>query len=196
MSRLEADFGPLAPCHIEVTSDLPLASGMSSSSALLCAVALALADHHGLTGSAAWLSANTTREELAGSLARLGNGASMAAMVNRKCVATTLGFSTIDGLTVYMMKKLRNIDVKTPLPRLTHREAMERFGSDNPDLRFGMELADLKEIATRCGFGVFNKTIQSEGRVRGLVAPGVGARPVGRCQTPPSPGPRAGPIHR
>ncbi|MCA9095246.1 MAG: aspartate--tRNA ligase [Planctomycetaceae bacterium] len=84
--------------------------------------------------------------------------------------------NTIDGLTVFMMKKLRNIDVKTPLPRLTHQEAMERFGSDKPDLRFGMELADLKEIATRCGFGVFNKTIEAGGRVRGLVAPQAAAK--------------------
>lgn len=84
--------------------------------------------------------------------------------------------STIDGLTVHMMKKLRNIDVQTPLPRLTHHEAMERFGSDKPDLRFGMELVDLQEIATRCGFGVFNKTIESGGRVRGLVAPQAAAK--------------------
>ncbi|MBL4885930.1 MAG: aspartate--tRNA ligase [Planctomycetaceae bacterium] len=80
--------------------------------------------------------------------------------------------SVIDGLIAKMLKELKGIDHPMPLPRLTHAEAMERFGSDKPDMRFEMELTDLGEIASQCGFGVFSKTMESGGRVRALVAPG------------------------
>ncbi len=80
--------------------------------------------------------------------------------------------NVIDGLIAETLKELKGIDHPMPLPRLTHAEAMERFGSDKPDMRFEMELTDLGEIAAACGFGVFSKTMESGGRVRGLVAPG------------------------
>ncbi len=77
----------------------------------------------------------------------------------------------VDGLIRYMMKNLRDVEVPE-IPRLDHADVMERYGSDKPDLRFGMELVDIGEIAGGCGFGVFQKTIESGGRVRGLTAPG------------------------
>ncbi len=62
---------------------------------------------------------------------------------------------------------------RTPFPRFTYREALDRYGTDKPDLRFGMELTDLGEHATGSGFRVFEETIASGGRVYGLAAPGL-----------------------
>ena len=80
--------------------------------------------------------------------------------------------NTIDGLMAHLFKEVRGEVLPLPLTRLTHREAMERFGSDKPDLRFGMELQDLGAIASECSFGVFKDTIGNGGRVRGLCAKG------------------------
>ena len=82
----------------------------------------------------------------------------------------------IDGLVAYVMKELRGVDHPIPLPRMSHRDAIERFGSDKPDLRFGMELKCLADVAARCGFGVFQTTIQNGGRVRGICAVGAAAK--------------------
>ena len=79
--------------------------------------------------------------------------------------------SMIDGLMQRLVKTLRGTDLKLPLPRLTHREVVERFGSDKPDLRFDLELIDLGDIAGACDFGVFKTTIESGGRVRGIRVP-------------------------
>ncbi len=79
--------------------------------------------------------------------------------------------SMIDGLMAQLVKTLRGTELKLPLLRLTHREVMERFGSDKPDLRFGLELIDLGEIASQCDFGVFKSTIENGGRVRGIRVP-------------------------
>lgn len=84
--------------------------------------------------------------------------------------------SVIDGLVVAVMKELRGVDYPVPLPRMSYREAAEKYGSDKPDLRFGVELHCLGTIAARCGFSVFQNTIQSGGRVRGICAPGGAAR--------------------
>lgn len=75
---------------------------------------------------------------------------------------------TIDGLIARTVHDLRGTEHPLPLPRYTHAEVMERFGTDKPDLRFGMELVDIGEIAATCGFSVFQKTIESGGRVRGI----------------------------
>jgi len=64
--------------------------------------------------------------------------------------------------------------VLKPFPRLSYAEAMERYGTDKPDLRFGMELADLTEIAARTDFAVFKNVIAEGGRVKGICAPGCG----------------------
>ncbi len=84
--------------------------------------------------------------------------------------------SMIDGLVAYVMKAVRGVDHPIPLPRMSYREAAEKYGSDKPDLRFGVELHCLGAIAARCGFSVFKNTIESGGRVRGICAPGGAAK--------------------
>lgn len=67
-----------------------------------------------------------------------------------------------------VFKETINVDVMLPLPRLTYKEAMDRFGSDKPDLRFGFELKDLTEIAANCGFSVFEGAVAVGGSVRAI----------------------------
>ena len=67
-----------------------------------------------------------------------------------------------------VFKETINVDVTLPLPRLTYKEAIERFGSDKPDLRFGFELKDLTEIAANCGFSVFEGAVAAGGSVRAI----------------------------
>jgi aspartyl-tRNA synthetase len=82
----------------------------------------------------------------------------------------------IDGLVARQAKEILGLDVTTPLPRMTYDEAMERFGHDAPDLRFGMELVDVTDLARACDFRVFRATADAGGRVRGINAPGGAAR--------------------
>lgn len=82
----------------------------------------------------------------------------------------------IDGLVAFVMKELRGVDYPLPLPRMSYREAAEKYGSDKPDLRFGCELHCLGEIAARCGFGVFKSTIEAGNRVRGICVPAGAAK--------------------
>ena len=63
---------------------------------------------------------------------------------------------------------------QTPWPRITYQEAMERFGKDNPDIRFGLELVNIGDLVAECGFGVFENTIKAGGEVRGINAKGLG----------------------
>ena len=63
---------------------------------------------------------------------------------------------------------------QTPWPRLTYTEAMKRFGKDNPDIRLGMELVDITDLAKDCGFGVFESAVEAGGQVRGINAKGLG----------------------
>ncbi len=83
---------------------------------------------------------------------------------------------TIDGLVAHLMRSLRGEEIPLPLPRLSHREAMEKYGSDKPDLRFGMELVDLGDLVANCGFAVFKNALAEGGRVRGLCAPQAAAK--------------------
>lgn len=76
----------------------------------------------------------------------------------------------IDGLFAHLMESIRGMKVELPLPRYGYHDIVERYGTDKPDLRFGMELADIGEVASGCAFGVFSKVIASGGRVRGLNA--------------------------
>ncbi|HSG26023.1 MAG TPA: aspartate--tRNA ligase [Anaerolineales bacterium] len=64
--------------------------------------------------------------------------------------------------------------MQTPWPRLSYQEAMERFGKDNPDVRYGLELVDLTDLAAGSGFGVFSNAVKSGGHVRGINAKGLG----------------------
>ncbi|MDD5994628.1 MAG: aspartate--tRNA ligase [Clostridiales bacterium] len=76
-----------------------------------------------------------------------------------------------------LFKETIGVDVPLPIPRITWQEAMDRFGSDKPDTRFGMELQDVTEVVRGCGFGVFTGAIENGGSVRGINAPGQGAMP-------------------
>ncbi|MEM7312554.1 MAG: aspartate--tRNA ligase [Planctomycetota bacterium] len=76
----------------------------------------------------------------------------------------------IDGLVAKLAKDLKGLDVQLPLPRMTYDEAMERFGHDAPDLRFGMELIDCTDLAAEAEFRVFKSVADSGGRVRGINA--------------------------
>src|SRR5699024_9264762 len=76
-----------------------------------------------------------------------------------------------------LFKDVMNIDVQLPIQRMTWQEAMDRFGSDKPDLRFGMELNDVTDVVRGCGFGVFTGAIENGGSVRGINAKGQGAMP-------------------
>ena len=69
------------------------------------------------------------------------------------------------------------VEVPLPIPRMTWKEAMDRFGSDKPDTRFGMELKDISELVKGCGFGVFTGALENGGSVRGLNAGGQGKMP-------------------
>ena len=78
----------------------------------------------------------------------------------------------IDGLMARMAKEILGLELKLPLPRMTFDEAMERFGHDAPDLRFGMEIVDISDLAKDAAFKVFSGTIAAGGRVRGINAKG------------------------
>jgi aspartyl-tRNA synthetase len=82
----------------------------------------------------------------------------------------------IDGLIERMAKEILGLDLKLPLPRMTYDEAMERFGHDAPDLRFGMELVDLTDLAQETEFRVFRDVATSGGRVRAINAKGAADR--------------------
>ena len=74
-------------------------------------------------------------------------------------------------------KDVIGVDVQLPIQRMTYKEAMERFGSDKPDLRFGMELCDVTDVVKDCEFVVFKNAIEAGGSVRGINAEGQGAMP-------------------
>ncbi|MEF9954865.1 MAG: aspartate--tRNA ligase, partial [Clostridium sp.] len=76
-----------------------------------------------------------------------------------------------------LFKEICNFDIQLPLQRMTWREAMDRFGSDKPDLRFGMELKDVSDTVRNCQFVVFKGALENGGSVRGINAEGQGAMP-------------------
>ena len=78
----------------------------------------------------------------------------------------------IEGLIAHVMKEVKGIDVVTPFPRLDYEEAMERFGSDKPDTRFGMELKDVSDLVKNLDFKVFSNAIELGGAVKCIVAKG------------------------
>lgn len=75
-----------------------------------------------------------------------------------------------EGFISYLFKKVLDIDIPVPLPRLRYNDAMARYGSDKPDTRFGMEIQDISELVKNCGFGVFTSAIENGGSVRAIVA--------------------------
>jgi len=75
-------------------------------------------------------------------------------------------------LIAHIFKECLDVDVQLPIQRMTWQEAMERYGSDKPDTRFGMELCDITHIVENCGFSVFKNAVEAGGSVRGINAKG------------------------
>lgn len=75
-----------------------------------------------------------------------------------------------EGFVKRLFSDVLNVEIPTPLPRLTYTDAMNRFGSDKPDTRFGMEIVDISDIVKGCGFGVFTSAIEAGGSVRAITA--------------------------
>lgn len=80
-------------------------------------------------------------------------------------------------LLAKLFKEILNIEISLPIQRMTWQEAMDRFGSDKPDLRFGMELVNVSEVVKDCEFAVFKGALENGGSVRGINAKGQGAMP-------------------
>lgn len=80
-------------------------------------------------------------------------------------------------LLKYIFKEAIGVDVTLPLPRMPWQEAMDRFGSDKPDTRFGMELCDVSKVVEDCGFSVFTGALENGGSVRGINAKGQAGMP-------------------
>jgi aspartyl-tRNA synthetase len=77
----------------------------------------------------------------------------------------------MEELLAKVVKEVKGIDIPTPFPRLTYQEAMDRYGSDKPDTRFGLELKDISDIARASDFKVFLQAVELGGQVKGLAAP-------------------------
>ena len=75
-------------------------------------------------------------------------------------------------LLKYVFKEAIGVDVQIPLPRMTWQDAMDRYGSDKPDTRFGMELHDVSDVVKNCGFGVFTGALENGCSVRCIAVPG------------------------
>ncbi|MEE8489291.1 MAG: aspartate--tRNA ligase, partial [Acidimicrobiia bacterium] len=75
---------------------------------------------------------------------------------------------TIEAVLAAVTKEIRGVDVPRPFPRLTWQEAMDRYGSDKPDMRFGMEIVDLSDLFRGSEFGVFKGALEAGGTVRGI----------------------------
>ncbi len=79
-------------------------------------------------------------------------------------------FAIAEGFVKRLFKEILNVDVPTPLPRLTYTYAMENYGSDKPDTRFDMKIRDISDIVANCGFGVFADAVKNGGTVRAITA--------------------------
>ena len=80
-------------------------------------------------------------------------------------------------LLAKLFKEILDLDIQLPIQRMTWQEAMDRFGSDKPDLRFGLELKDVSDVVKDCEFGVFTGALANGGTVRGINAEGQGSMP-------------------
>ena len=84
--------------------------------------------------------------------------------------------SVMEGLMARLSGELHGRSLELPLPRIPYAEAMERFGKDAPDMRFGMELKDASQLFAGAGFGVFKSIVEGGGTVRGICVPGGATR--------------------
>ena len=82
-----------------------------------------------------------------------------------------------------VFKDLMNVDIQLPLPRMTYAEAMERFGSDKPDVRFGMELKNISDVVRGTEFVVFKSALEAGGSVRAINAKGCGSFPINKIDS-------------
>ncbi len=80
-------------------------------------------------------------------------------------------------LLAKLFKEVLGLDIELPIPRMTWQEAMDRYGSDKPDIRFGMEIHDVTEVVRDCEFAVFKGAVENGGSVRGINAKGQGGMP-------------------
>ncbi|MEL7568498.1 MAG: aspartate--tRNA ligase [Dehalobacterium sp.] len=80
----------------------------------------------------------------------------------------------MEEMTAYMFKRVLDVDITTPFPRITYDEAINRYGSDKPDLRFEVELVNIADIATASSFQVFTNVLEAGGQVKGINAIGCG----------------------
>ena len=80
-------------------------------------------------------------------------------------------------MLAFLFKEVLGVEVSLPIQRMTWQEAMDRFGSDKPDIRFGMELTDVSDVVKDCDFAVFKGALENGGSVRGINAKGQGAMP-------------------
>ncbi len=80
-------------------------------------------------------------------------------------------YEIVEGMLEVVFKKIKGLDIPRPFPRMTFDEAMNRYGSDKPDVRFGLELVDLSAIAKNSGFSVFKQAVDNGGSVRAIRVP-------------------------
>lgn len=81
--------------------------------------------------------------------------------------------SVVEGMLSYVFRETLEIELSTPFERLTYRDSMERFGTDKPDLRFGLEIAEMEDLARQGSFKVFLNALDSGGRVKGVLGKGL-----------------------
>ncbi len=84
-------------------------------------------------------------------------------------------FELIETMLAGLWSEIKGVNIATPFPRMGHQEAMQRFGSDKPDTRFGLELVDLSEILAKSEFRVFSQALSSGGSIKGICVPGGGS---------------------
>ncbi len=81
-------------------------------------------------------------------------------------------FSLVEGMFVEMLRAV-DIEVRAPFRRMTYDEAMSRYGTDKPDLRFGLEIVDISDVVRGSGYGIFEKTLEAGGAVKAIAVPGL-----------------------
>lgn len=91
-------------------------------------------------------------------------------------------YATIEAMLSSVFEKVRGVEVPTPFPRITHQEAMDKYGSDKPERRFGCEIVDVSEHFKDSGFGVFKRAIEGGGTVRAINAKGFAGVSTGQIK--------------
>ena len=90
-------------------------------------------------------------------------------------------FAVTEGMLAAIFKATRDVEIKVPFERLSYREAVNRYGSDKPDRRFGMELVDVGEIFRQSSFKVFRSALESGGVVKAINAKGFAGLTIGQA---------------